>query len=48
MREIDKICHVRYELNIYTRLCEIFRIERWGVWGGWERERWGERDGIKQ
>ena len=40
---IDEICHARYDLNIYTRLCEILNIYIWGyisIRG--DRERWGE------
>ena len=41
--EID-ICHMRYELNIYTRLCEILNMYIWGVEGYGERWGRGERE----
>ena len=38
-----EICHARYDLNIYTRLCEILSIY---IWGG--EEGGGEREGKKK
>ena len=43
---IDEICHARYELNIYTRLCEIFRREIWGGEGYGGREEATKKEGY--
>ena len=40
MREISR---VRYDLNIYTRLCEILNIY---IWGEMDKGREGERGKI--